>query len=88
MRLASSIHFRTAAPSPSKPLVEVEASSGVSPDDPALLALKSIVLQKIAYLELAKAEIASLPESQATDSQLEGASVWLCVLECPRLPLM
>lgn len=50
-------------------LVEVEASSGVSPDDPSLLALKSIVLQKIANLELAQAEVASLPEFQATDSQ-------------------
>jgi hypothetical protein len=50
-------------------LVEVEASSGVSPDDPALVALKSIVLQRIANLELAKAELASSPESSAADPQ-------------------
>lgn len=37
-------------------LLEVEASAGVSPDDPALLALKSIVLQRIANLQLAKAQ--------------------------------
>lgn len=38
-------------------LVEVEASSGVTPDDPALLALKSVVLRRIAHLELANAEV-------------------------------
>ena len=37
-------------------LLEVEASAGVSHDDPALLALKSIVLQRIANLQLAKAQ--------------------------------
>ena len=37
-------------------LLEVEASAGVSPDDPALLALKRVVLQRIANLQLAKAQ--------------------------------
>jgi hypothetical protein len=50
-------------------LVEVEASSGVSPDDPALLALKGAVLRHIANLELAKAGVISFPESSVTDSQ-------------------
>lgn len=36
-------------------LLEVEQESGVSMDDPALLALKHIVLQRIADLELSKA---------------------------------
>jgi len=55
--------------------MEVEASSGVSPDDPALIALKTVVLRRIANLELAKAEIASFPESPAIDSQLVGIEV-------------
>lgn len=36
-------------------LVQVEQTSGVSPDDPALAALRNIVLQRIADLELEKA---------------------------------
>ncbi|MHB1702344.1 MAG: hypothetical protein ACYCSN_19870 [Acidobacteriaceae bacterium] len=36
-------------------LAQVEQESGVSPDDPALVALKRIVLQRIADLELAQA---------------------------------
>jgi len=55
--------------------MEVEASSGVSPDDPALIALKTVVLRRIANLELAKAEIASLPESPTTDIQLVAIEV-------------
>jgi hypothetical protein len=41
----------------------------VSPDDPALLALKGAVLRHIANLELAKAGVISFPESSVTDSQ-------------------
>ena len=40
-------------------LIDVEASAGVSPDDPALLVLKSIILQRIADLQLAKAQAAA-----------------------------
>jgi hypothetical protein len=36
-------------------VAQVEQESGVSPDDPALVALKRIVLQRIADLELAQA---------------------------------
>ncbi len=38
-------------------LAQVEQESGVSPDDPALVALKRIVLQRIADLELAQADL-------------------------------
>lgn len=37
-------------------LVELEATSGVSSDSPDLLALKSIILNRIAQLELVKAD--------------------------------
>jgi hypothetical protein len=47
-------------------LAEVEASSGVSSDDPALAALKSIVLRRIADVELAKAEAGLSSEPAAT----------------------
>jgi len=36
-------------------VAQVEQESGVSPDDPALVALKKIVLQRIADLEFAEA---------------------------------
>lgn len=54
-------------------LLEGEASAGVSPDDPALLALKSIVLQRIANLQLAKAEAAE-PDCSASESSLSGTT--------------
>ena len=53
-------------------LIEVEASAGVSPDDPALLALKSIVLQRIANVQLAKAQLEG-SDSSATENSLAGA---------------
>lgn len=53
-------------------LLEVEASAGVSPDDPALLALKSIVLQHIANLQLAKAQ-AEESDCSATGNALPSA---------------
>ena len=43
-------------------LAEVEASAGVSADDPALLALKSIILRRIAELGLVR------PEQEPEDS--------------------
>ena len=52
-------------------LLEVEASAGVSPDDPALLALKSIVLQRIANLQLAKAQLEE-SNSSAAENSLAG----------------
>ena len=55
-------------------LLEVEASAGVSPDDPALLALKSIVLQRIANLQLAKAQ-AEEADSPANVKTLPSALV-------------
>ena len=55
-------------------LLEVEASAGVSPDDPALLALKSIVLQRIADLQLAKAQ-AEEADSPANVKTLPSALV-------------
>lgn len=55
-------------------LLEVEASAGVSPDDPALLALKSIVLQRIANLQLAKAQ-AQEADSPANLKTLPSALV-------------
>jgi hypothetical protein len=48
-------------------VVQVEQESGVSPDDPALVALKQIVLQRIADLEFAQA-VDQIPSSEATDS--------------------
>jgi hypothetical protein len=43
-------------------LLEVEASSGVAPDDPALVALKNIILRRVANLQMAEAEDESSAE--------------------------
>ena len=65
-------------------ILQVEQTAGVSPDDPALLALKRIVLQRIADLELIKARettsqepsttpVAEVAESNATEQhRIEG----------------
>jgi hypothetical protein len=53
-------------------LLEVEASAGMSPDDPAFLALKSIVLQRIANLQLAKTQAAD-SDGSASESSRPGA---------------
>ena len=49
-------------------LLEVEASEGVSSDDPALLALKRIVMQRIANLQLAKAQVEESNVSASANS--------------------
>ena len=48
-------------------VAQVEQESGVSSDDPALVALKRIVLQRIADLELAQA-VDPIQSPEATDS--------------------
>jgi hypothetical protein len=56
-------------------VMEVEASSAVSPVDPALIALKTVVLRRIADLDRAKSGVASLPQSPATVAQLAAIEV-------------
>jgi hypothetical protein len=53
-------------------LLEVEATAGVSPDDPALLDLKRIVLQRIPDLQLAKAQIET-SDCSASENSLPSA---------------
>ena len=59
-------------------LVQVEQASGVSPDDPALTALRNIVLQRIADLELEKASLEGKAERSPAElpssPDLPGAS--------------
>lgn len=68
-------------------LVQVEQTSGVSPDDPALAALRNIVLQRIADLELEKVssqpEAGSEPVIQLTSSDVPAPPL-VPLLETPR----
>ena len=52
-------------------LAEVETSSGIPPDDPAIVSLKSIILRKIADLELAKATEYAATETSALTNRTE-----------------
>jgi hypothetical protein len=57
-------------------ILQVEQTSGVSADDPALIALRRIVLQRIADIELAKAaELASPKSSFAIAPSAEATEV-------------
>lgn len=64
-------------------LVEVEASSGVNSDDPALLALKRVILRRIAYFELAEAEETPLTETSPQASAIPGTEAGPTELKVP-----
>lgn len=55
-------------------LLEVEASSGVAADDPALAALKSVILRRVANLELAGAEDEASTEESSVAAEVAPAN--------------